>query len=82
MTNEKKTCPIRWLRVDGTTVSCTESVKVLNENWEEARDVLQTMYEDAVLLGVGKEAYKQALHNLVNSLVCDYKEKEAPIESH
>ena len=25
--------PDKWLRVDGSVVSCTESVKVLNENW-------------------------------------------------
>ena len=41
--------PERWLRVDGSVVSCTESVKVLNENWHEARDMLQEMFEDAVL---------------------------------
>ena len=42
--------PKKWLRADGSTVACTESVKVLNENWSEARDTLQEMYEDAVLL--------------------------------
>lgn len=73
--------PERWLRCDGSTVSCTESLKILDENWEEARTLLQDMYEDAVLLGCGKEAYKVALHALVDSLECDYAEKRAPIES-
>ena len=60
--------PDKWLRVDGSVVSCTESVKVLNENWEEANDLLQEMYEDAVLLGCGKEAFKAELTRMVSRL--------------
>jgi hypothetical protein len=59
------TAPERWLRADGSTVACTESVKVLNENWSEVREALQDMYEDAVLLGCGKAAFKRELHRLV-----------------
>ena len=77
----EKRKPERWFRCDGSTVSCTESVKILDENWEEARALLQDMYEDAVLLGCGKAAYKEALHALVDALECDYAEKVAPIES-
>ena len=46
--------PAAWLRIDGSVVSCTESVKVLEENWHEAAELLSESYEDAVLLGVGK----------------------------
>ena len=73
--------PDKWLRVDGSVVSCTESVKVLNENWEEANDLLQEMYEDAVLLGCGKKAFKAELTRMVKELQCDYEEKLQPIES-
>lgn len=73
--------PDRWLRADGSTVSCTESVKVLNENWIEAKELLQEMYEDAVLLGCGKSAFKAELHRLVDALRCDYEEKTQPVES-
>ena len=67
MTEKKTEKPARWLRVDGSTVSCTESVKILDENWEEMRTMLQEMYEE--------------LHQLVDALSCDYKEKQAPVES-
>lgn len=73
--------PKAWLRVDGTTVSCTESVKVLEENWHEAAEQLSEMYEDAVLLGVGKAEFKRAIHTLVDALECDWEEKTAPVES-
>ncbi len=73
--------PEKWLRVDGSVVSCTESVKVLNENWKEAYDLLQDMYEDAVLLGCGKEAFKIELKRMIEELQCDYEEKLQPIEA-
>lgn len=72
--------PERWLRIDGTTVACTESIKVLSENWAEAAELLQDMYEDAVLLGVAKSEYKKALHALVDALDCSYEELKAPPE--
>ena len=40
--------PAAWLRIDGSVVSCTESVKVLEENWHEATELLSESYEDAV----------------------------------
>lgn len=73
--------PKVWKRVDGTTVSCTESVRVLTENWEEAAESLSEFYEDAVLLGVGKAEFKQALKSLIDQLECDWEEKTAPVES-
>lgn len=73
--------PERWLRVDGSVVSCMESVKVLNENWHEARDMLQEMFEDAVLLGCGKEAFRAEFRRLIDGLDCDYKELLQPVEA-
>ena len=37
--------------------------------------MLEAMYEDAVLLGVGKSAFKLAMHQLVDGLDCAYAEK-------
>ena len=73
--------PKAWYRAAGTVVSCTESVKVLAENWEEAVELLQEQFEDAVLRGGGKDAFRAAMHELVDALACDYEEKKAPVES-
>ena len=70
--------PATWLRIDGSVVSCTESVKVLEENWHEAAELLSESYEAAVLLGVGINEFKRAL---IDALECDWAEKVAPIES-
>ena len=40
-----------WVKPDGSPVSCTEKVKVLNENYEELREALKDALEDALLLG-------------------------------
>lgn len=68
--------PERWCTASGATVACTEKVKVLSENWEEARLMLNDMFEDAVLLGVSKASFRQAMHALVDSLECAYEEKK------
>lgn len=68
--------PERWCTASGATVACTEKVKVLSENWEEARSMMTDMFEDAVLLGVSKASFQQAMHALVDSLECAYEEKK------
>lgn len=72
---------IEWKRVDGSAVSCTESVKVLNENWIELSSMMQDVFEDAVLMGVGKDNMRRLMRELVDGLDCPYKEKTAPVES-
>ena len=73
--------PERWLRVDGSDATCTESVTMPNESWHEASDTLQEMFEDAVLLGCGKEAFRAEFRRLIDGLDCDYKELLQPVEA-
>ena len=40
--------PAAWLRIDGSVVSCTESVKVLEENWHEAAELLSESYGETL----------------------------------
>ncbi len=72
---EEAASPALWRRCDGSVVACTESVKVLEENRREAQALLQEIFEDAVLLGVGKAQCKEVLHQLVDALECGYAEK-------
>ena len=52
--------PERWLRADGTTVACTESIKVLEENWHEAVELLQAVVLVGILHG-GAHQFSQVL---------------------
>ncbi len=62
------TMPARWPQPDGTPVACTEKLRQLAENHEEAGQVLQDAFEDAVLMGVDEAFMREALHALVDGL--------------
>jgi hypothetical protein len=66
-----KSIPI-WLRDDGSVVSCVEKVKVMRENFEEIQQITQDAFEDGLLLEVSETQMREALHQLVDSLVNTY----------
>jgi hypothetical protein len=60
--------PSLWPGADGQPIACREKLKMLAENHEEARQVLQDAFEDAVLMGVDEAAMRQILQGLVAAL--------------
>jgi hypothetical protein len=68
MTNEWP----KWVRDDGSVVSCTEKVKVMSENFDELKQIAQDALEDGLLMEVSEEQMRQALHSLVDTLVNPY----------
>ncbi len=72
MSNTKITWP-KWLRDDHSVVSCTEKVKVMNENFDELKQIAQDALEDGLLMEVSESQMREALHQLVESLVNPYK---------
>lgn len=68
MTNEWP----KWVRDDGSVVSCTEKVKVMSENFDELRQIAQDALEDGLLMEVSEEQMRKALHELVDTLVNPY----------
>ena len=62
------TAPGRWPQADGEPVACREKVKQLEENHDEAGQVLQDAFEDAILMGVDERFMREALHKLVDEL--------------
>jgi hypothetical protein len=63
----------KWLRDDGSVVSCTEKVKVMAENFEELKQIAQDALEDGLLMEVSEEQMRDALHKLVDDLVNPYQ---------
>lgn len=64
--------PPVWADAAGKPLSCVEKIKVLNENLEELREMAQEALEDAVLMGADEKQIRQALDDLVSSLVNPY----------
>ncbi len=61
-----------WRQSDGSPVSCVEKLKVLNENYEELRQIAQDALEDALIMGCNEQQVREALHQLVDELLNPY----------
>ncbi|HWU67141.1 MAG TPA: hypothetical protein VNZ84_09025 [Methylophilus sp.] len=62
----------KWVRDDGSVVSCTEKVKVMAENFDELKQIAQDALEDGLLMEVSEEQMRKALHELVDQLINPY----------
>lgn len=60
--------PAIWPGADGQPIACREKLKVLAENHDEAAQILQDTFEDAVLMGVDEAAMRDILAGLVAGL--------------
>ena len=65
--------PETWHQPDGEVMSRDDSVKVLRENLMEINQICQDALEDAVLMDVAEEQFREVLRNLVNGLNNPYK---------
>ena len=52
-------------------------VKVLEDNWNEVRELLQNALDDAVLMGCTQAQFKHEYTRLINALQSEYKEKSS-----
>ena len=73
MSSPDKTPWPKWVRDDQSVVACTEKVKVMTENFDEIRQIAQDALEDGLLMEVSEQQMRDALHQLVDSLVNPYK---------
>lgn len=67
--------PERWVRPDGTTLACTEKLKILQENWQEIQAVIQDALDDAILMGCTVAQVKQEYKRMIDEMECQYKEQ-------
>lgn len=74
--NDKKMTPPRWLKPDGSPVSCTEKVMVLNENYEELSKAIKDALEDALVLGCSEDQVRASFHALIDAVQTDIKEHQ------
>tara|TARA_B100001027_G_C16008171_1_gene215708 strand:- start:219 stop:425 length:207 start_codon:yes stop_codon:yes gene_type:complete len=62
-----------WKTKDDEVVSCEEKVKVLNENYEEIKTVIQNSFDDAILMGCDEDDFKLKIIDLIKELEFSYK---------
>ena len=63
--NEKNILPKTWEGLDDDNISCTEKIKILNENIIEIDQIIEDALEDAVLMGADP---KQVIKVIIKSL--------------
>ena len=57
-----------WIDKNNKIISCEETNKVLNENFTEVSSVLQSAFDDAILIGCDEDDFKKKIIKLMNSL--------------
>jgi hypothetical protein len=65
--------PELWRQPDGAVMNCDESVAVVRENLTEIHAICQEALEDAVLMDVAEEQFRDVLRNLIDGLTNPYK---------
>lgn len=75
MTDERwrSALPETWAGPNGETVSCTEKLKVLEENLAEIAELAQDALEDAILMGVGEAQARSTLAKVIEGLENPYR---------
>ena len=77
MNDSQKTSWPKWVRDDGSIVSCTEKVKVMTENFDELKQIAQDALEDGLLMEVSEAQMREVLHALVDSLINPYPNNDS-----
>ena len=69
--------PTIWYNKQGEKISCTEKIKVMQENLSELKIMLQDLIDDGVLMGISDQQIKQECINLINSISSNYISTDA-----
>ena len=73
----KKKNHLLWYAKNNKVISCDETNKVLNENYEELKTLIQNIYDDAILIGCDEDDLKKNIQIiLIFFLFFDVNSKE------
>ena len=67
MTKKNKKWPT-WKHDDKTVVSCTEKIKVMEDNFDEIQQIAQDAFEDGLLMEVSEEQMRNTLQSIIEKL--------------
>lgn len=57
-----------WKDIEGKKISCTEKIKVMQQNIEELQQMAQDLFEDGILMDINPQQLKQYLQELIQNL--------------
>ena len=70
---KKNLYPNVWKASDNSKISCKEKIIILNNNVIELKNLINQIYDEAILMGVDKKQIKKVINNLSNNLDTELK---------
>ena len=71
---KNKLFPDFWKTKDNSKISCKEKIVILNNNVIELQDLINQIYDEAILMGVDKKQIEQVINNIASNLSTELKE--------
>ena len=66
--NKNKLYPDFWKTSNNSKISCKEKIVILNNNVTELQNLINQIYDEAILMGVDKKQIKKVINNLAINL--------------
>ena len=70
---KNKLYPDFWKTSDNSKISCKEKIVILNNNVIELQNLINQIYDEAILMGVDKKQIKKVINNLASNLNTELK---------
>ena len=70
---KNKLYPDFWKTSDNSKISCKEKIVILNNNVIELQNLINQIYDEAILMGVDKKQIKKVINNLAINLNTELK---------
>ena len=68
---KNKLYPNYWKASDNSKISCKEKIVILNNNVIELQNLINQIYDEAILMGVDKKQIKKVINNLTTNIDSD-----------
>ena len=65
---KNKLYPDFWKTSNNSKISCKEKIIILNNNVIELQNLINQIYDEAILMGVDKKQIKKVINNLTTNL--------------
>ena len=70
---KSKLYPNVWKSSDNSKISCKEKIVILNNNVIELQNLMNQIYDEAILMGVDKKQIERVINNLATNLKTELK---------
>ena len=70
---KNKLYPDFWKTSNNSKISCKEKIVILNNNIIELQNLMNQIYDEAILMGVDKKQIKKVINNLTTNLNSELK---------